>query len=230
MAISGCFKDVKFAEVLKIVAKRTGRLWIYSFSSHLYSEWFVHENHVRAVRFNKEILASNEAVFRAAALLSEDTTSSYIFYNLDLDRIPVEMSISISEISLNSVKTTSLDANDELLPNPDTKFKTAVADLTKIPAELIQFWNLSALQNCEDFTAHEIAAKTCSELKQVRANFYQLRTLGFIRPVRAVSTSAAEISTAVPPSEQIFDDVTPPPRKSLIQRMLGAFPSKQIFR
>ena len=240
MAISGCFKDVKFIEVLKIVARRTGRLWVYNFSSNLYAEWFVHEGSVRAVRLNKTALPDRANVLQAVSKLSKDTESSYIFYNLTVDRIPSEVLIPINEINLDNAKTISLEPPDpDFLPNPETKFTASpTTDVNHIPLELREFYDLCRAGFADVLSATEAADLAAISLVEAQTNFYKLRALKFIQPVRAVARTkqsaiqSAQTTAETPPvngaavdsslSDLIRADAAQTPRKSLIQRMLQA--------
>jgi hypothetical protein len=241
MAISGSFQDVQFSEVLRIVAKRTGRLWIYNFSSNLYSEWFIHQDVVYAVRLNKKSLMTDEEVFNAAAKLSEDVTCSYIFYTLTLDRIPSEILLPISMIGLQTVKTNvPVQSEEEMLPNPETMFvATPKAVATNIPDELRDFWRQSGWHSGEKYSANTIADKTGRDVRTVQLNLSKLRALGLIRPFRAIAAATVPALNGVEavspksfnhfqtnPSTDAASDSVSTLRRGLIQRMLEAIRAK----
>lgn len=247
MAISGSLKDVKFIEILKIVGKRTGRLWIYNFDTNIYQEWFVHDQNVRAVRVNRVSQLLPDDVHRAAVALNANTTSQYIFYNQELERLPTELSVPISNVAVRLLsESTDLENYLDQLPNPDTRFARADADEQDLIGELGDFWIRCRAELPAEFSAGEAAARFNLKLEQTQFHFYKLRAARIIKPVRVVSfdksDSAVRVSgiskqtanaAAVEPDSAAAPLINQPPplepsaplaaeaqRRGLVQRML----------
>lgn len=226
MAISGSLKDVKFIEILKIVGKRTGRLWIYNFDTNVYQEWFVHEHNIRAVRLNRVGQQQPDEIYRAAAALNRDTTSQYIFYAQEESRLPVETSLSIETVAVRLL-TENLNFEDyrDLLPNPDTRF-TAVPDKqAQLAGDLAKFWDNCRIELAPEFSAAEAAARFNLNLEQTQFNLYKLRAAGIIKPVRVVSYKPSRFNSAAisPPT-----NVSPPPKQAETPMKISPLPSSVV--
>lgn len=246
MAISGSLKDVKFVEILKIAGKRTGRLWIYNFDSHQYYEWYVNEQTVCAVRVNRQPVTLAEQIYQAAAALSRDDSSSYIFYKLEVEKLPQETNFSIEQITLNAIA--AINASDELeshLPNADTRFSIKRRAPVELVGELKDFWNRCEPHLTDGFSANDLAAKTNLDVRQIQLNLYKLKVAAIIQPVRIVALSGSPfaVNNVEPPeptrsqsSEKTIESQpvaaraeteAAPERKSLVMRMLGAIASRK---
>lgn len=247
MAISGNLKDITFADALRIVGKRTGKLLILNLNDNLRCEWFINQNAVFAVRVNAASLNNAEQVFSRAALHGVDATSSFIFYPLALERLPREVSLSLDEIVLRAVEA-ARDCRADL-PNPLTKFVVNRAPQTSLPADLRRIWQACAAQPTREFTASEIAAQTNQNVETVRFAFYQLRALDAIQPVRrfaqtaprqfvaanSQSSDGASVQKTAQTSAETKAEThaetnaaeIAPERRSLVRRLLGAVISKR---
>lgn len=217
MAISGSLKDVKFVEILKIVGKRTGRLWIYNFDTNVYQEWFVHQNMVHAVRVNRISQAALQDVHQAAFMLNADGSSSYIFYNQDVDRVPIEISIPITSIAVKLfAENLDFEIYREQLPNPETRFAAIENLKTELTGELKDFFDFCNAHLENQFTAREAAVGLNINLEVAQFNVYKLRAAGIIRPVRVNSFVQSEAPlAALTDNYQLSNDANAPRSPSL---------------
>lgn len=202
MAVSGCLKDVKFAEVLKIVGRQTGRLWIYNMSRNNFSEWTVHQNLIRAVRVNGAPATAPAAIHEAAVRLGEDVESSYIFYALKLEKLMLEISMPVGEVVVGALAATDDNAaayRDDL-PHPDTRFQANYERAAALSGDLREFYQTNRALMQDVFSAREIAAHNNLNVEAVQLNFYKLRAVGAIQPARVLFRQAAQAAQNIAPS------------------------------
>lgn len=232
MAISGSLLDVKFIEILKIVGKRTGRLWIYNFDTNVFQEWFVHEQHIRALRVNRVSQTTPDDIHRAAVTLNGDSTSQYIFYALELERLPLEISLPIAGVAVRLL-TENLDFEHyrDQLPNPDTRFETAHENSFLLNGELHEFWERCRSELPQQFSAGDAAAHFGIPVDEAQFNFYKLRASGVLKPARIMTAnrplklrdlSKSAPPVAAPPAETQLPAPAASERRTLVQRMLNA--------
>lgn len=247
MGIKGSFREIKFAEVLKIIDDQTGRLWIYNLNANSYDEWTFHQKAARSVRAGGRSLTARDEIFQAALRLGEDNSSSYIFYPLSFESLTSEISVPLSDIIVaalnNSFQTDDYEAH---LPHRDTRFALIKNAPLNLVGELKDFWNLYSQHLSDGFTAAVIAGQCGLQIDEVRLVFYKLRVAGIIQPLRLTggkkapapietSIAAGHIQPSSPAlaandANQVRQNIAPqatPERKSLIRLMLNAIKLKK---
>lgn len=183
MRIKGCLRDIKFAEILRIIDKQTGRLCIYN--SNASSEWVIHENKVFSVRVNEHSLTSHDEIFKATLRLSEDCSSLYIFYPLTSERLTRHISIPVAGVIAIALDgDAEIDAYRGDLPHPHTKFALTNSSSVNLSGELERFWSLCSKYLHDGFSAQGVAEKAGLKTAAVQFAFYKLRAIGVIQPVR----------------------------------------------
>ncbi len=188
MAMNGKLGDIGFVELLKVVGKRFGRLSINAPNNRQY-DWYIHDFRVFAVRINKESVKSVTVLQETALYLINDEQSTYSFVNREtLDRFPIEMSFNLEQVIADSLTKLTIDAPcRNHFPNPETKFVTAPTSKSPLVGETEIFWQRAEYFLMKVASAAEISRELNLKLDYVRLEFYRLRILGRITPVRAFS-------------------------------------------
>ena len=114
---------------------------------------------------------------------------------------------------------------DAQLPDPQTRFAPAAPDTAQMSADLRRFWASAQPLLLGGSSAEQIAQSLRLEPRAVQVMLHQLRTAGAIRPARRIEETMPIRPPAVTapshsaPSHSVS---APPPKPSLVSRLLGA--------
>lgn len=194
MSIKGNFSDISFAELLKIISKYNGRLGVWNFQEKKQYECFLQNETVVYININGQNVLDADTVNSFLTELSSDKQSYYAFQkDVLLDSKP-QISLDVSKIlSTALLSNAKLEDLEQQLPNILTKFEISKEFSGNLPEDLEAFWNLSITHLHMGCSASELANFFGMKLKEVQLNFYRLRTIGAIKPVRLFKVNSAAI-------------------------------------
>lgn len=185
MSIKGYLNEIKFVELLRLIAKSEGRLGIWNFGESKQYECFIQNNQILYLNFSgKDVTDLDEAKSLFAELLS-DNNSYFAFNNDRVSNFPRQPLISLSELLefTLSRSVSKMDSNDEL-PNLQTRFETVSKSFTPVEGELEEFWKNCVWMLHEGCSGDDICNKFTYSPREVQENLYRLRVKGLIKPVR----------------------------------------------
>ena len=185
MSIKGNFSDISFAELLKVISKYDGRLGIWNFQEKKQYECFFQNNNVVYLNINGQNISDGNRINSFISEISADKTSYYAFQkDAVLDSKP-QISIAVGKM-LSSLVLSNVthEEIERLLPNPLTKFEIVPEFSDVAIGDLRGFWDLAAAHFQAGCSALDLAELFGIDIKDVQTNFYKLRTIKAIRPVR----------------------------------------------
>ena len=233
MAIFGNLTEFPFLEVISMLQSRTGVLRFSNLRPYESVELQLRTGQLQSLTVDG-VPIFDAGMARSYLLeISDKRVGDFEFRkSADLTARQSPLSIAVKDALLGSdVATDRSPIPDTHLPDPQTRFAPAAADLAQMSDELKRFWVSAQPLLLNGSSAEQIAQALRLEPRAVQAMLYQLRIIGAIRPARrieetmpikppAVTAPSQFAPSQSAPSQSMSASI--PPKPSLVSRLLGA--------
>ena len=215
MAIFGTLAEMPLPELLRTLERRTGKLSIEVLPQKSDYSLYLNKARLRAMYVDNKVLGNGILIRQAVTELSEAKQGNYIFKAITEEALPKNCDIELAFLLLNISNTDELMHYKNRLPAPKTCFtRSGWQDVKVWPSESLKmFWKKTASLFDQSCSPEKVAKEFNLDLEQVRLNFYKLRTLRQISPVRSFesklpSTSSASSFSKLPPLDSSITAAT----------------------
>ncbi len=218
MAIFGTLAEMPLPELLRTLERRTGKLSIEVLPQKSDYSLYLNKTRLRAMYVGNEILGNGILIRQAVTELSEAKQGNYIFKSISEEALPKSCDIELAFLLLNiaNTDTDEITRYKNRLPAAKTYFKRSNWQSVKVwPSKSLKtFWERTASWFTEGCSAEKVARELNLDVNQVRLNFYKLRSLRQISPVRSFESTSPAVSSA-----SSFEGKLPPLDSSITAAM-----------
>lgn len=223
MAMYGNLTEFPFLEVIAMLQSRSGVLHFSNLRPYESMELHLQEGQLQSLTVDGVLIFDAQIARSYLAEIASKRTGDFEFKKIrDLNMRHTPLRIVVTDALLRSGASSDLfQISDAQLPDPQTRFTPAAAEIAHVEADLKTFWlRAQPLLSCGS-SAEQIAQALRLELRAVLLNLYQLRTIGAIRPARRIEeTMPIKTPAASAPNGLVSEPASPKP--SLVSRLLGA--------
>jgi hypothetical protein len=249
MAVFGNFADFPFPELLTLVGYRTGKILIRNKVADKQYEWHLHSATICGVIVNSKPLDDVLQVRGCMLDLIEDSSSAFEFHRHSYEELLHYFNLPTEHLVLSTAAAMDeLSAYRKFFPNEQTYFQSTGHIDVWLDEQLSSFWERSSRFLEKGCNARELAENLHLNLEQVQLNFYKLRSVGKIAPLRlyegqpsversvtilqanpepevSVQRSMPDLFSQVPSGSAL-----PSKAKSLVKRMMQALSIRKTVK
>jgi hypothetical protein len=241
MAVFGNFADFPFPELLTLVGYRTGKILIRNTIADKQYEWHLHSATICGVIVNSKPLDDVLQVRGCMLDLIDDSSSAFEFHRHSYEELLHYFNLPTEHLVLSTAAAMDeLSAYRNFFPHEQTYFQSNGQMDIWLDEQLSSFWERSSSYFKKGCNARDLAENLHLNLEQVQLNFYKLRSVGKIAPVRLyegqalserpLATLEANIEATAsvnPYMPELFSQVPsgsalPSKAKGLVRRMMKA--------
>lgn len=222
MAIFGNLTEFPFLEVISMLQNRTGVLHFSNLRPYESVELQLQTGQLRGLTVDG-VPIFDAGMARSYLLEINDKRVGDFEFRTSRELVTRQspLNIAVTDALLRSgAGSELLRVPDAHLPDPQTRFTPTATAIAPLDVDLKRFWVNAQPLLLGGSSAEQIAQALRLELRVVQGAFYQLRTIGAIRPARRIEETMPIKPPAVTAPSQ---PVSPSSRKpSLVSRLLGA--------
>lgn len=227
MAIFGNLTEFPFLEVISMLQTRTGVLHFRNLRPYESVELQLQTGQLQSLTVDGVPIFDAGMARSYLMEINDKRVGDFEFKKArDLTTRQPPLSIVVTDALLATGSPLIIGASSDLqipdahLPDPQTRFAPA-AEIAHLDADLKSFWVKAQPLLLRGSSAEQVASELRLELRVVQVTFYQLRTIGAIRPARRIEeTMPIKPPVVTAPSQSMSVSIQPKP--SLVSRLLGA--------
>jgi hypothetical protein len=222
VAIFGNLTEFPFLEVISMLQNRNGVLYFSNLRPYESMELQLQAGQLQGLTVDGVPIFDAQIARSYLSEIASKRSGDFEFKKShDVSHRQVSLKIVVADALLKTGATSDLfQVPEAQLPDPQTRFTPVAAEVSHLADELKAFWVRAQPLVLRGSSAAQVASELRLELSDVQLAFYQLRTIGAIRPARRIEETMPIKPQAIPTPTQPASPTSAKP--SLVSRLLGA--------